>query len=80
MANKVTRSSTLKIELLFVDEDTRTLQIKRPRSNITSTEIRDLNILIQEDNLLVGDKTGATFGKITKAYTVNEENFDLDIS
>lgn len=65
MAATVTQERILKIEYYFVDGDTRTQTINNARSDITSSEIRELQTLIRQGNLLIGDKNQATFGKIS---------------
>lgn len=68
-----TTSLELKIDLMFVDGDTRIITLKNPKTNITTEQITELNTLMQTDNLLIGDKAGATFGKIktvTRVTTV----------
>lgn len=66
-----TQEQFLKIEYYFVDGDTRTQTINNARSDVTASEIRELQALIRQGNLLIGDKNQATFGKISKAiYTV----------
>ena len=57
----------LKIEYYFVDGDTRTQNINNARSDVTASEIRELQTMIKQGNLLIGDKNQATFGKISKA-------------
>lgn len=67
---------SLKLNLAFVDGDTRTLTLKNPQPTIESSEISELNQYIQTNNLLIGDKTGATFGRIkdvSKVTTHKEE-------
>lgn len=66
MADVIKTACNLVIETVFVDGDTRTLTIKNPRSDISQSEITDLNAYMQESNILIGDKTGATFGRIKK--------------
>lgn len=72
MADTIKTTKELKIENYFVDGDTRTIVYPNPRSDITSTEISELNSFIQENNLLVGDKAGATFGRINKVDRVTK--------
>lgn len=66
MAITYTQDSILKMEFYFVDGDTRTQNINNARSDVTSSEIRELQTMIREGNLLIGDKNQATFGKISK--------------
>lgn len=67
MAIVTTLESFIKIDLYFVDGDTRMQTINNARSDVTASEIRELQTLIRQGNLLLGDKNGATFGKISKA-------------
>ncbi len=80
MASKVTNEVIAAVEMKFVDGDTRTLNLKNPRADITTNDITDLNSYIQANNLLIGDKDGGTFGRITtvtKKYT-RTEYLDID--
>ena len=70
----------LVIETVFVDGDTRTLTIKNPRSTISQSDITDLNSYMQETNILIGDKDGATFGRIKKVTRRSSTTTYLDIS
>lgn len=62
-----TTESIMKMEYYFVDGDTRTQTINNARSDVTATDIRELQTLIKQGNLIIGDKNQATFGKIKKA-------------
>lgn len=57
----------LKVELYFVDGDTRTQTINNARTDITAQEIQELQTLIRQGNTLIGDKDHSTFGKIRRA-------------
>ena len=78
MADTITTKTTLDIELLFVDTDTRTLSIKDPKQNITSADIQNLETLIRADNLIIGDKYGSAFGSIKKAVRTTKTTQTLD--
>lgn len=78
MADTITTKSTLDIELLFVDTDTRKLSIKDPKQNITSSDIENLQTLIRTNNLLIGDKYGSAFGSIKKAVRTTKTTQTLD--
>lgn len=80
MADKITTSQTLKVENLFVDGDTRTFNLKNPRANIAASDIASLNSFMQANNVLIGDKAGGTFGRITKATIVNQTKTDFDLN
>ena len=78
MADVVKSESTLKFRLLFVDGDDRTITLKNPKATIPNEQITALNALIQSGNMIIGDKTGATFGKIGKATKVTTQKRYLD--
>ena len=80
MADTIKPSEELSIDCYFVDGDTRNFKIANPKSSITSAEIESLNTFMQANNILVGDKAGATFGRITKATRITKAETTLDIS
>lgn len=79
MADTITSSDELKIENLFVDGDTRTITLKNPKATIAASEIASLNAIMQNSQILVGDKWGGTFGRITSVNRVTTERKKLDI-
>lgn len=79
MADTTTQSQELKIESMFVDGDTRTFNVKSPKSNISQNDIAELNTYMQTNNILVGDKYGGRFGKITQASTIDKTTVTLDL-
>ncbi len=79
MADTVSYSNELKFETLFVDGDTRTFSVKNPKSSIAQSDIASLNAYMQENNILVGDKYGGRFGRITSAATVSKATTTLDL-
>ena len=80
MADTVKISDDLLIENLFVDGDTRNLTLKNPKSNITTSDITALNNFMQANNIIIGDKAGATFGKITKVTKKQKVSTTLDLT
>lgn len=80
MADIVSQFTNLKMEFRFVDDDTRIQTLKNPKGTITSEQIAELNAYIQANNLLVGDKGGATFGKIAKVTKVEGTVTNLDLT
>lgn len=80
MADVTKTSRSLVIENVFVDGDTRSVTLKNPRSDITESQITDLNSFLQETNILIGDKDSATFGRIRKVTRRNSTTTYLDIS
>lgn len=65
----ITNEESLKIHCAFVDGDTRTITLKNPRSDLGNTDFQNLNSYIRDNNLLIGDKTGAIYAGIQKAIT-----------
>lgn len=74
----------LKINNLFVDGDTRTINLKNPKETITSAEIEELETLIKngtgEQSILVGDKYGSDFKRIQTVTKVEKTTVNYDIS
>lgn len=79
MADTVAYSNELKMEALFVDGDTRTFSVKNPKANIAQSDIVSLNTMMQTNNILVGDKYGGRFGRLTSASKVNKITVTLDL-
>lgn len=79
MADTTSTSNELKMEALFVDGDTRTFSVKNPKANIAQSDISALNNLMQANNILVGDKYGGRFGRLTYASKVNKTTVNLDL-
>ena len=79
MADTITNSTILKTKFYFVDGDDRTINIKNPRSDITSADIQSLESWMQNNQPLVGDKMQAAFGKILSAEKITTNTRALDI-
>lgn len=81
MADININSSVFRFKFLFVDGDDRTFNMSNAiNDTITREEILNLQTYIQENNLILGDKTGATFGRIGTVVRVNTHRHVLDIS
>ena len=80
MANTQTTTRELIIENYFVDGDTRTQTLKNPKLNISSSEIQSLQTYCQVNQPIIGDKTGAAFGRINKATVKTTQKLALDLS
>lgn len=80
MSDIVTTSQVLRVSCGFVDGDTRVFTVKRPLDTLTATDIQHYSDFIAANNLLVGDKNSAPFGKISKAVRVSTIKRVLDIS
>lgn len=79
MADILKTTDELKIENYFVDGDTRTITLKYPRADLTASDITSLETFMRQNNIIVGDKMGATFGRINKATKVTKDTLALDI-
>ena len=71
MADTIKSGVELHIECLFRDGDTRTITLRNPRSNISSTDIENLETFMSTNNIIIGDREGADFWKIKKAFKRN---------
>lgn len=79
MADTITTSQYANFELYFVDGDTRTLTVNNTGSGLSAAAIGDLNTFIQTNNLLIGDRAGATFGKISKVTRVDQTTTKVEL-
>lgn len=79
MADTVKFSRELLIECVFRDGDTRTITLKNPRSDLTATDIENLETFITTNNIIIGDREAAEFWKIKKAFIRNSATTTLDL-
>lgn len=79
MADTVKTTSILKIDNDFIDGDTRSFNLKNPKSGISASDITALNQFMQMNGVLVGDKYSATFLRISKASVINKTQTTLEI-
>ena len=80
MADKIKRSSELLIECIFLDGDTRTINLKSPRDDVTSTDIENLETFMKTENIIIGDRDGSNFRKVKRAVNRNTTTVYLDLS
>lgn len=80
MADKVKESTVLNIECLFSDGDTRTITLKNPRSDISQSEIENLERFMQDNNILIGDRAGSDFMKIKRVVRRRTTTIYLDLN
>lgn len=80
MADLQSRTQTLRLETIYTDADTRTINLPEARSDLTSQDIKELSDFITQNNLLIGDKTGAQFGRITKATKISKTTTTFDLT
>ncbi|MBQ6297043.1 MAG: hypothetical protein IJK81_05045 [Selenomonadaceae bacterium] len=79
MADIVKTASLLNIECVFLDGDTRTITMKNPRSNISSSDIENLETFMQTENIIIGDRDSSDFRKIKKTVKRNTTTRYLDL-
>lgn len=80
MADVIKTRGTLQMVAEFTDGDDRTLSLDNPRADISATEINTLSKLIKDNQLILGDKTGADFTRIKTAQKVNQTTRYLDLT
>lgn len=83
MADTITSSNELNLDTAYLDGDTRRIKVTNPKTQTDEawkTQINDLSDYIAQNQLLLGDKGGAQFDKITKATLTQKEIHKLDIS
>lgn len=80
MADIRITETLLKIDNFFVDGDTRTITLKNPKADISTEEIADLDLFLKTRNAIIGDRDGATFGKIRTVTRQTNQKTKLDIS
>lgn len=81
MSDTAKTEFTLEIDTYFVDGDTRRISIPNPitDNSVLETRIASLNTFLQANNAIIGDKAGATFGKITQATRVRKTTTYFDL-
>ena len=81
MADIVKTTSTLNMQLQFTDGDDRTLAVDNPDTskNLVSL-VNDLSSFIKTNQIVKGDKAGATFSKIGSAKILNKTVTVLDLT
>ncbi len=80
MSDKVKTSNELAIECLFLDGDTRTITLRSPRSDISASDIQNLEEFMQTEKIIIGDKQESEFWKINKAVKRETTTTYLDLS
>ncbi len=76
----ITASNTVDIVAGFVDGDTRTFKVPNPRSDLTSSDIENVDTWIAANNIIIGDRTGASSTGINSATLVNTMKTRLDLT
>ena len=79
MADILKTASLLNIECVFLDGDTRTITLKNPLSNISSSDIENLNTFMHDNNIIIGDRDSSDFRKIRKAVKRDTTTSYMDL-
>lgn len=85
MADVTVNTYELKLVLTFADEDTRTLTLSDPAASIATADsvaaaaINDLSDYLFQNQVFVGDKSGAAFNRIGSAKIIDKNLTYLDI-
>ena len=79
MADIVKTASLLNIECVFLDGDTRTITLKHPRSNVSSSDIENWETFMETNQIIIGDRDSSDFRKIKKAVKRNTTTTYLDL-
>jgi len=79
MADTVKTSTSLNIECVFLDGDTRTITLKHPRSDISASDIENLKSFMETNQIIIGDRDSSDFLKIKKAVKRNTTTNYLDL-
>ena len=75
----VKTSESLNIECVFLDGDTRTITLKHPRSDISASDIENLNTFMENNKIIIGDRDSSDFRKIKNAVKRNTTTMYLDL-
>lgn len=79
MADRTKTETVLNIECVFNDGDTRTITLKNPRSNVSSSDIESLESFMLENLIIIGDRDGFDFKKVRKAVKRETTTTYLDL-
>lgn len=79
MADKVKQMNSLVIEVKFLDGDTRTITLRNPKYDISTSEIETLETFLRTSNILIGDRDGSDFSKIKRVAKRESTVVTLDL-
>lgn len=81
MADTITSTRTVSMTVEFTDGDTRTLTQNNPKPNAEAlvTAINDFSNYCRTNNILIGDKAGGSYSRITEATIINRSTTNLDL-
>ena len=76
----VTSSREGKFNFGFEDGDTRLITVPNPKINLTAEQINDVSQFAVTNNILIGDRAGASTTGIFEAYYEEVTKRQLDLS
>lgn len=79
MADTIKSSEILNIECDFSDGDTRTITLRNPKNNVSSSDIENLETFMQENQIIIGDRDSSDFRRIKRAVKRNTTTRYLDL-
>lgn len=81
MADKVTNSNVLTMVAGFADGDDRTITLDNPKGDLDfmTTGVQTLAEFIKENNIILGDKTGAGYSRMKSAKVSTKRVTHLDL-
>lgn len=79
MADKVTRTSELKLDFAFFDGDSRTVSVDNPRSDVTVAQLLAVGNAAKTTQAIIGDKASAACVGLQGAKAVAKEVTTLDL-
>ena len=79
MADVITVTTRLDIEMAFADGDSRSFNLPNPVASLTAEQVNELSEWMLANQPLIGDETGAEFVTITSAEFVDitTKKYDL---
>ena len=80
MADKEVTKKVLQLVANFADEDTRTFTVDNPQATITAAQVNDLSSYIAANDVLIGDKNGADFTRISSAKIIEGTTLYFDLT
>lgn len=80
MADTIKSASELLIECAFRDGDTRTITLNNPRNDLSDSDIENLEEFISGNLVIIGDREGAEFWKVKRAFIRNTTTTYLDLN
>ena len=75
----ISTRTTLQNVLEFADGDTRTVNIDDPHDSITAADVYDWVNFAKDNQILIGDKTGAALTGIQSSKRIVDTDTNLEI-